>query len=86
MVDFIKSLGKIQVNGIGVMAAQEVLQDGINVFQQLREAATAFQEAMLVFAQQVVVFQVVYYNFPDYSFKGFYNVGGQGNGSVVSSF
>ena len=74
MVDLIKGLGKIQVNGICILAFEEILQNGVHMFQEVGEAVTAFLESMLVFTYQKVLLEVLYYGCSDYALEGFHNV------------
>ena len=86
VVDLIKGLGKVQVYTISIMAIQEVIQDSIYMFQQLGQASSSLAEAMLVGAQKIVKFYLLYNMCSENPLEDFDDMRCQGYWTVVRWF
>ena len=84
MVHFVKRLGKVKVNYIVVIAIQKTLDDVVNVFEEMSEAAAYFTKPVLLVAEYAVRLKVAKKFFSDYSLEDLYEVGSERNGAIVS--
>ena len=59
VIDFVEGFGKIKIHHIMFVAFEYTMDHIVNVLQKVSKAASALSEAMLVFREEVVGFQVV---------------------------
>ena len=65
VVHFVKRLGKVKVNYIVVIAIQKTLDDVVNVFEEMSEAAATFTKPVLLILSSF--FNIFCSNFQDMS-------------------